>query len=53
MANHHEPLPPLEQESAMDYHQHENTYDGFIRLLKYSVFALVVLVVILYAVIQP
>ena len=30
MANKHNPLPPLVNESAMDYAQHERTYDGFV-----------------------
>ncbi len=53
MANKHLPLPPLVQESAMDYHQHEQTYDRFISLLKYSIAGLAVLVVILYFAIAP
>jgi len=48
MASKHEPLPPLIQESAMDYAQHQQTYDGFISLLKYGVLSMVILVVGLY-----
>jgi hypothetical protein len=48
MASKHEPLPELIQESAMDYAQHQKTYDGFISLLKYGVLSMVILVVGLY-----
>lgn len=48
MANHHEPLPTLVHESAMDYHQHEQTYDGFVTLVKYAILHLAILVVGLY-----
>ncbi|WP_375452199.1 aa3-type cytochrome c oxidase subunit IV [uncultured Devosia sp.] len=53
MASKHEPLPPLEKESAMDYAQHEQTYSGFVTAVKYGVLATAVLVIILYFAIRP
>lgn len=40
-------LPP-----AMDYNQHEATYAGFITLVKWSIVALVFIVLSLYAFIE-
>lgn len=45
---HHEPHPPLQHESAMDYTQHEQTYDGFVQGVKYALLSLAILVVGLY-----
>ncbi|WDR04886.1 aa3-type cytochrome c oxidase subunit IV [Devosia rhodophyticola] len=53
MANNHEPLPPMVHESAMDYKQHEQTYNGFVTLVKYSIITTAVVVVILYFWVQP
>jgi hypothetical protein len=47
----HHPEPVLE--SAMDYTEHEKTYNGFITGVKWSLYATAVLVVILYFVINP
>jgi len=41
-------LPP-----AMDYAEHERTYNGFIAVTKWSVFAGFVLLVFLYFAIRP
>ncbi len=51
MANHQH--PPLQQESAMDYAAHQATYNGFVRLLKWSTIGLAILVVVLYFLVQP
>ena len=48
MASKHEPLPALIQESAMDYAEHQRTYDAFITMVKYGVLSVVILVVGLY-----
>ena len=48
MASKHEPLPALIQESAMDYAQHQQTYDGFVSLVKYGILSIAILVVGLY-----
>jgi hypothetical protein len=48
MASKHEPLPALIQESAMDYAEHQRTYDAFISMVKYGVLSMVILVVGLY-----
>lgn len=48
MASKHEPLPAMINESAMDYAEHQRTYDGFVSLVKYGVLSLVILVVGLY-----
>lgn len=48
MASKHEPLPPLQVESAMDYAQHQATYDGFVATVKWSVLAMAAFMVILY-----
>ena len=53
MANKHNPLPPLVNESAMDYAEHERTYAGFVTAVKYGVLATVVSMVILYFIINP
>ncbi len=38
---------------TMDYKAHEATYNGFIRLLKWSIAATAVFVVLLYFIVQP
>lgn len=43
----------LQVESAMDYAQHEATYNGFIAFLKWSILALAVTVILLYFLINP
>jgi len=48
MASKHEPLPPLVEESAMDYAEHQKTYDGFVGAVKYSIISLAILAVGLY-----
>ncbi len=48
MASKHEPLPAMINESAMDYAEHQRTYDGFVSLVKYGVLSMVILVVGLY-----
>ena len=55
MANQHPsvPQPAPVQESAMDYVEHEKTYNGFVTGVKWSVYGLAVLVVILYFLINP
>jgi hypothetical protein len=35
-------------ESAMDYAEHQRTYDGFVSLVKYGVLSLAILVIGLY-----
>ncbi|MBO9589973.1 aa3-type cytochrome c oxidase subunit IV [Devosia sp.] len=40
-------------ESAMDYAEHEKTYNGFIAAVKWSVISLAALLVILFFVVQP
>ena len=47
----HHPEPVLE--SAMDYTEHEKTYNGFITGVKWSLYAIAATVVILYFVINP
>lgn len=47
----HHAAPVLE--SAMDYAEHEKTYNGFLVGVKWSVIAAAVLMVILYFVINP
>ncbi|UYN98235.1 MAG: aa3-type cytochrome c oxidase subunit IV [Devosia sp.] len=54
MAKHHaEPHPAPVLESAMDYAEHEKTYDGFVLGVKWSIYALAALMVILFFVINP
>ena len=48
MASKHEPLPEMIHESAMDYSEHQRTYDGFVSLVKYGVLSMAILVVGLY-----
>jgi hypothetical protein len=48
MASKHEPLPALVEESAMDYAQHQQTYDTFVSMVKYGVLSMIFLVVGLY-----
>lgn len=40
-------------ESAMDYAEHEKTYNGFITGVKWSVLSMAALMIILYFVIKP
>lgn len=47
-ASKHEPLPPLREESPMDYAQHEATYSGFVTVTKYMLLGIAILVVGLY-----
>lgn len=53
MASKHEPLPPRQIESAMDYDQHQATYDSFVAIAKWSVLILAVTLIVLYFLIQP
>ena len=53
MASKHEPLPPLVEESAMDYAQHQQTYDAFVSMVKWGVLVTAALVLILYFAIRP
>ena len=48
MASKHEPLPELIHESAMDYAEHQRTYDAFISMTKYGILSMAILVVGLY-----
>ena len=48
MASKHEPLPALIQESAMDYAEHQRTYDAFVSMIKYSILSIAILVIGLY-----
>lgn len=41
-------LPP-----AMDYAEHERTYNGFITVTKWSIVAMVVMIVFLFFAIKP
>jgi hypothetical protein len=45
--------PPLQEESAMDYAEHESTYSGFVTLVKWTTLGLAALMVILYFLVQP
>ena len=47
-ASKHEPLPPLREESPMDYAQHEATYSGFVTVTKYTILGIAILMVGLY-----
>jgi hypothetical protein len=38
---------------AMDYAEHEATWNGFTKMVKWSVIALTILVVFLYIVVRP
>ena len=54
MAHHPtDPHPAPVQESAMDYAEHEKTYNGFIQGVKWSVYGTAVLMIILYFLINP
>jgi hypothetical protein len=55
MAEHHpaDPHPAPVLESGMDYAEHEKTYSGFVTGVKWSIYGLAVLVVILFFVINP
>lgn len=50
---HPEEHPELQNESPMDYAQHEATYKGFLTATKWTVLALAATTVILYFLIQP
>ncbi|SHE93416.1 aa3-type cytochrome c oxidase subunit IV [Devosia limi] len=43
-----EPHPPLQVESAMDYAEHEATYNGFITISKWTTIIVAASMVILY-----
>jgi Bacterial aa3 type cytochrome c oxidase subunit IV len=43
MADHHENTGPLEVGAAMDYAEHDKTYEGFVNLAKYGTLACVTL----------
>ena len=45
--------PPLQEESPMDYAQHESTYNGFVTFVKWSTLGLAALMIVLYFLIQP
>ncbi|MDB5622359.1 MAG: aa3-type cytochrome c oxidase subunit [Devosia sp.] len=45
--------PPLQQESAMDYAQHEATYARFVSLVKWTVIVMAVTMVALYFLVKP
>ncbi|GLQ11830.1 hypothetical protein GCM10007913_37620 [Devosia yakushimensis] len=47
-ASKHEPLPPLREESPMDYAQHEATYSGFVTVTKYTILGIAIMMVGLY-----
>lgn len=47
-ASKHEPLPPLREESPMDYAEHEATYSGFVTVTKYVILSIAILMVGLY-----
>ncbi len=47
----HHSQPVLE--SAMDYAEHEKTYTGFITGVKWSVYSLAVIMIILFFLIRP
>jgi hypothetical protein len=53
MAHNTEPHPQPVQESAMDYAQHEKTYNGFVQAVKWSIYGTAVLVIILYFLVNP
>lgn len=48
MASKHEPLPPRQVESTMDYAQHQATYDGFVASVKWAILIMAVSMIILY-----
>ena len=50
---HAEPHPPLQEESAMDYAQHQQTYSAFVTAVKWSIPALAVTAIVLYFAIKP
>jgi Bacterial aa3 type cytochrome c oxidase subunit IV len=43
MADHHENNGPLEVGAAMDYAEHDKTFEGFVNLAKYGTLACVTL----------
>lgn len=43
-----EPHPAPVLESAMDYAEHEKTYNGFVRGVKWSIYATAALMIVLY-----
>jgi hypothetical protein len=48
-AHHSEPV----LESAMDYAEHQKTYNGFITGVKWSIYTTAAVMIILYFVVQP
>ncbi|MDB5538324.1 MAG: hypothetical protein JWQ89_51 [Devosia sp.] len=46
------PATPVELPPAMDYAQHEATYNGFVNFVKWAIVALVLVVLSLYAFIE-
>jgi len=48
-----EPHPAPVLESAMDYAEHEKTYNGFITGVKWSIYGTAMIVIILYFLINP
>ncbi len=53
MAHNAEPHPPLEHESTMDYAQHERTYQGFVRGMKWAIGISAVTMIVLYFLVNP
>jgi Bacterial aa3 type cytochrome c oxidase subunit IV len=43
MADHHENTGPVEVGAAMDYAEHDKTFEGFVNLAKYGTLACVAL----------
>jgi hypothetical protein len=48
-----EPHPAPVLESGMDYAEHEKTYRGFVQVVKWSIYSIAALLVILYFLIIP
>jgi hypothetical protein len=55
MATKHHPEHHSEPvlESAMDYSEHEKTYGGFLNAVKWSIYSMAALLIILYFVVRP
>lgn len=55
MATQHRPEhhADLQLESPMDYAQHEGTYNGFLRAVKWTIIGLAITTVVLYFLINP
>ncbi|GHA38199.1 hypothetical protein GCM10007989_37680 [Devosia pacifica] len=53
MAKNSPQTTPESHETAMDYQEHERSYQLFLSVLKWSVISTAVLVLILYFVVQP